>query len=122
MRSQILMSREPPYVTNDDECSYIHFLRLLAVAVDGAFQRAVNESVGRLLVGGGTYYGGGIKGYVRMYNKMRSYDDHFHARLASLFERITRPDWCAAGLCDHGECVLLRGAARAGPSRADGGR
>ena len=49
-------------------------------------------------------------------------DDHFHARLASLFERITRPDWCAAGLCDHGECVLLRGAARAGPSRADGGR
>jgi hypothetical protein len=49
-------------------------------------------------------------------------DDHFHARLASLFERITRPDWCAAGLCHHGECVLLRGAARAGPSRAGGGR
>ena len=49
-------------------------------------------------------------------------DDHFHARLASLFERITRPDWCAAGLCHHGECVLLRGAARATPSRAGGVR
>ena len=36
---------------------------------------------------------------------------------ASLFERITRPDWCAAGLCSHGEC---REAARAGPSD-DGG-
>ena len=35
-------------------------------------------------------------------------DDHFHARLASLFERITRPDWCAAGLCHHGECAALR--------------
>ena len=35
-------------------------------------------------------------------------DDHFHARLASLFERITRPDLCAAGLCRHGECAALR--------------
>ena len=26
-------------------------------------------------------------------------DNYFHARLASLFERITRLKWCAAGLC-----------------------
>ena len=43
-------------------------------------------------------------------------DNHFHARLARLFERIIRPDWCAAGRFDHAECVSLRGAARAGPS------
>ena len=44
-------------------------------------------------------------------------DNYFRTLLASLFERITRPDWCAAGLCCHGEC---REAARAGPSD-DGG-
>ena len=44
-------------------------------------------------------------------------DNYFRTLLASLFERITRPDWCAAGLCSHGEC---REAARAGPSD-DGG-
>ena len=37
-----------------------------------------------------------------------------------LEERITRPDWCAARLCFHGECVLLREATCVGPSD-DGG-
>ena len=32
-------------------------------------------------------------------------DNYFQTLLASLFERITRPDWCAAGLCSHGECA-----------------
>ena len=45
-------------------------------------------------------------------------DLYFRARLDTLFERINRGDWCKAGLCSHGECVLLRGAARAGPSGA----
>ena len=44
-------------------------------------------------------------------------DNYFQTLLASLFERIIRPDWCAARLCFHGEC---REAARAGPSD-DGG-
>ena len=51
-------------------------------------------------------------------SRRRPSDDHFHAHPASLFERITRPDWCAAGLCHHGECVPLRAAACAGPSRS----
>ena len=48
-------------------------------------------------------------------------DNYFRTLIASLFERITRPDWCAAGLCSHGECVTLRReATHAGPSD-DGG-
>jgi len=63
---------------NDLECTYIHFLRLIALALDGAFQKAVSEvlcDAGLRLVGG-KVSSGGIKGYERMVNKMLSFDDH----------------------------------------------
>ena len=47
-------------------------------------------------------------------------DDYFRACLNTLFERVSRGDWCKAGLCSHGECVAFRKPARAltraGPS------
>ena len=47
-------------------------------------------------------------------------DDYFRACLDTLFERVSRGDWCKAGLCSHGECVAFRKPARAltraGPS------
>ena len=63
---------------NDLECTYIHFLRLLALALDDGFQKTVNSTFkasGVRLVGGGVS-SGGIKGYERMSNKMKSKDDH----------------------------------------------
>ena len=45
---------------------------------------------------------------------------HRRACLNTLFERVSRGDWCKAGLCSHGECVAFRKPARAltraGPS------
>ena len=67
-----------PCKDNDLERTYIHFLRLLALALDHVFQQTVNdklEAAGVRLVGGGAS-SGGIKGYERMANKMLSRDDH----------------------------------------------
>ena len=50
-------------------------------------------------------------------------DDYFRACLNTLFERVSRGDWCKAGLCSHGECVAFRKPARALPRArpSDGG-
>jgi ankyrin repeat protein len=63
---------------DDLECTYIHFVRLLALALDEAFQHRVNavlKDVGVRLVGGGVS-SGGVKGYDRMRNKMLAPEDH----------------------------------------------
>jgi ankyrin repeat protein len=66
-------------VAQDDlECTYIHFLRLLALALDDAFQKHVNMAFKKAdvrLVGGGVC-SGGIKSYERMRNKMLAPEDH----------------------------------------------
>jgi ankyrin repeat protein len=66
-------------VAHDDmECAYIHFVRMLALALDGAFQKHVDaafEDAGVHLVGEGVS-SGGIKGYERMRNKMLAPEDH----------------------------------------------
>ena len=68
-------------VARDDlERTYIHFVRLLALALDDAFQQRVNKALkgaGVRLVGGGVS-SGGIKGYERMRNKMLAPEDHGH--------------------------------------------
>lgn len=58
------------------ECTYIHFVRMIALALDDTFQRSVNRVLDGLLVDGGVS-SGGIKGYERMWNKMMSVEDHF---------------------------------------------
>ena len=71
-------NHKDPCKNRDLECTYIHFLRLFALAVDDAFQKTVNATLKAAdvrLVGGGVS-SGGIKGYERMYNKMHSKDDH----------------------------------------------
>jgi ankyrin repeat protein len=66
-------------VAQDDlECTYIHFLRLMALALDGAFQRHVTlafKSAGVRLVGDAVS-SVGIKSYERMRNKMMAPEDH----------------------------------------------
>ena len=62
-------------MSESDERCYIHYLRLLAVAIDSAFLDAVNECVGGLIEGERTFHGG-IKGFERMFNKMLSALDH----------------------------------------------
>ena len=94
----------PPNVSFDtlfDECCYIHFLRLIATAIDRDFQRDVNRCLGvrieelsdeeskhhhhhhhhhkkghsPLLTDGETFHRG-IKGFERMFTKMQSRADH----------------------------------------------
>ncbi len=66
-------------VAHDDlECTDIHFMRLLALPLDDAFQQSVNlalKAAGVRLVGGGVT-SGGVKGYERMRNKMLSAEDN----------------------------------------------
>ena len=59
------------------ECTYIHFVRMIALALDDVFQRSVTRVLDGLLVDG-RVSSGGIKGYERMWNKMMSVEDHFH--------------------------------------------
>ena len=57
------------------EAVYVHFLRLIAVAMNGAFQQRVKD----VLTGsgvGGSVFSGGIKSYQRMVMKMQSPNDH----------------------------------------------
>jgi len=65
------------------ERTYIHFLRLIAIALDEPFAAAVTDALADLLVGGSVSTGG-IKGYQRMHNKMMSPEDHYH-------EAVPRP-------------------------------
>ena len=58
------------------ECIYIHFLRLLSLALDNPFQQTVRDRLGHAGIGEFTVSSGGTKSYERMVNKMWSYDDH----------------------------------------------
>ena len=60
------------------ELIYIHFLRLLALSLDGAFQDAVRNRLKSAGIVGFTLSSGGIKGYERMVNKMLSAEDHLN--------------------------------------------
>lgn len=90
--------------TTFEECCYIHYLRLIATALDAAFQRSVDECLGGFNATslqcdrfGGTGrprrvsthlnrwkkglivdrpFHHGIKGFERMFNKMNALDDH----------------------------------------------
>ena len=76
-----LFKRTLPHATPDatgHEGPFIHLLRLLALAVDTMFQKAVNAALkdaGIDLVDG-KVWSGGVKGYDRMWNKAHSVDDH----------------------------------------------
>ena len=59
------------------EMSYIHYVRLVAMALDKSFQDRVQTVIGDRLVGRRTSHNG-IKSFMRMLNKMRSADDHLH--------------------------------------------
>jgi len=108
------------FQTTFEECCYIHYLRLLATAMDSSFQNSVNECLGgvevmtyrdtvnvrkrrsgsdpqrkRSLILDRTYENG-IKGYERMYNKMGAVEDH-------RFEKRPRP----AQNIDINRCLVV---------------
>ena len=63
----------------DAEEAYIHFLRMIAYAVDDAYHMALNECIQPYIVDKKLFHHNGlssIKGYVRMRNKMLSKEDH----------------------------------------------
>ena len=65
---------------NDLECIYIHFLRLLALALNATFQARVAEVIqlaGIQLVGGAVR-SVTIKSYERMWTKLNSWNDHWN--------------------------------------------
>ena len=63
-------------IANEElEAVYIHFLRLLAIAMDDAFQRSVKDTLASANVSG-SVSSGGIKSYQRMFMKMQSKNDH----------------------------------------------
>ena len=57
------------------EAVYIHFLRLLATAMDDAFQRSVRDTLASATLAA-LVYSGGVKSYQRMFMKMKSDEDH----------------------------------------------
>ena len=67
-------------MSESDERCYIHFLRLIAVAVDPAFQDAVNACLtparSPSVIEGGYTYHAGIKSYARMAAKMLTRAHH----------------------------------------------
>ena len=60
------------------EGPFIHLLRLLALAINTAFQSQVTERLAKagIEVVGGEVFSRGIKGYDRMWNKLQSVNDH----------------------------------------------
>ena len=84
----------------EQEEIYIHFLRLIAYAIDHKYQHAVAECVAQFNCDPKPFSHGGIKsikGFPRMYNKMLSPDDHLN-------EQKPRP-----GLSDCGTREAARG-------------
>ena len=57
------------------EAAYIHFLRMIALAIHGPFQSSVQNALQRLALSG-RVSANGIKGYERMFNKIGSSLDH----------------------------------------------
>lgn len=66
------------YHTIDLEISYIHYVRLIAVAVNEMFKAEIMDLISEGLVGG-QVVSGGIKGYERMQNKLKSFADHWNS-------------------------------------------
>lgn len=66
--------------TIDLEISYIHYVRLIAAAVNEMFKEEIMEIISDLLVGGQVFCGG-IKGYERMQNKLKSFADHWNSAI-----------------------------------------
>ena len=72
----------PVQFSNDDyigslgrECVYLHFLSMLAMALNDAFQSSVEEKLSKAGVSH-TFYRSAVKSYERMYTKMLSREDH----------------------------------------------
>ena len=63
-------------LTIGHEIAYIHFLRLIATGITERFRDAVETVLDDLLVDN-TFHAGGIKGYERMQNKLKSFKDHW---------------------------------------------
>jgi len=59
-----------------NELAYIHYERLVATAITEHFRKAMDELLSPWVVGG-KFVCGGIKGYERMQNKLKSFDDHW---------------------------------------------
>ena len=74
-------------LTIGNEIAYIHFLRLLGVAITDRFRERIEEVLGYELVGG-VFHAGGIKGYERMQNKLKSFKDHWEADVPRPAENV----------------------------------
>ena len=68
--------QEDAYLTNLElECVYLHFLRMLALAINGAFQSKVQDVLTSAEIQH-TFSAAEVKSYERMYTKMMSWSDH----------------------------------------------
>lgn len=74
-------------VTLGHEIAYIHFLRLVGVAIKDEYCRDMEKLFGDLLINQG-FIGGGIKGYERMQNKLKSFVDHWSEELPRPAENV----------------------------------
>ena len=61
---------------HDLECTYIHFLRHLALAFDTCFQQTVREQLTAAGIHDFKVTSGGVKSYERMFTKMLAKNDH----------------------------------------------
>ena len=75
------------YHTIDLEISYIHYVRLISVAVNEMFKEEIMGHLSDLLVDG-QLYSGGIKGYERMQNKLKSFADHWNSGIPRSAENV----------------------------------
>ena len=60
----------------NQECTYIHFLRLLGLALENSFHQTVSDRLASAGVGEFYVSSGGIKGFQRMLDKTLSKTDH----------------------------------------------
>jgi len=66
--------------TIDLEISYIHYVRLIATAVNEMFKQEISTHISDLVTRGGVV-SGDIKGYERMQNKLKSFADHWNSQI-----------------------------------------
>lgn len=63
-------------VTIGNEIAYIHFLRLIGTAIINNYRCHIQDVIGDLLAKG-KFHAYAIKGYERLQNKLKSFDDHW---------------------------------------------
>ena len=63
-------------VNYDRECTYVHYLRLLGLALDTSFPLIVSDKLASAGIANYNVSSGGIKSFERMINKMYSKKDH----------------------------------------------